>query len=564
MDALSTGVEMPTIVPPTSVPPTKILPQIPTSEYPNIPASEHMTPGQMVTLTVLERTGGCISLVATMAIFVAFALFPRVRNVQNTFIVFASVSNVGASIASVIAMEGLAMGRSSGLCQAQAFMFEMFMQSDPWWSLAMAINVFLVFFFRAKPETFRKWWWLYCVICYGGPFCIALALLLVRNPRRGLVYGEATIWCWVDRAWDDIRIYTYYMLIWICIVGSLILYFLVGFQVFQARNRLHDLSTSRSRDPTAVDDVSSRLFIPFRKTFNCMHLLTAKVVKAAHSTNKHQLSDMPNEGFYGTVITEVQIIRSTPSSSGSPSEPKPVHMNHPRTSSPASSGPCAAASFGMRDYDRGRDGDCNNERHPAAPGQFFSTVTGPDALPPHLRRKKKTWTWSMSSMISSFVIEDEIKRAYLRTSFLFALSVLVTWIPSSMNRIHSWLAGESPFEYHVATAAVLPLQGLWNAVIFFVTSSRGIKKGWVEMRDPRARGDSISVSASGGGGGRKGSGCGGGITVSDQEEGTAGVSRSILRDGTERDSSDADALTLGSDIELRRMTDPAEKMTSSL
>ncbi|VUC31758.1 unnamed protein product [Clonostachys rosea] len=544
MDTLSAGIEMPTLVPSMNVPPTKILPQIPASEYPNIPASEHMTPDQMVTLTVLERTGGCISLVATMGIFVAFAMFPRVRNVQNTFIVFASVSNVGASIASVMAMEGLAMGRASGLCQAQAFMFEMFMQSDPWWSLAMAINVFLVFFFRAKPETFRKWWWLYCVVCYGGPFSIALALLLVRNPRRGLVYGEATIWCWVDRAWDDIRIYTYYMLIWICILGSLILYFLVGYQVFQARNRLRDLSTSRSREPTAVEDVA----------------------KATHSTNKHQLSDLPDEGFYGTVITEVQIIRSTPSSSGNPSEPKPVHMNHPRTNSPASSGPCAAVSFGTRGYDRDPDRDCNNERHPAAPGQFFSTVTGPDGAAPHLRRKKKTWAWSMSSVINSFVIEDEIKRAYLRTSFLFALSVLVTWIPSSMNRIHSWLAGESPFEYHVATAAVLPLQGLWNAVIFFVTSSRGIKKGWAEMRDSRARGDSVSASGSGGfgGGGRKGSGCGGGVRVSGEEEGTAGMSRSILRDGTERDSSDADAMTLGSDIELRRMTDRAEKMASSL
>jgi hypothetical protein len=68
-----------------------------------------------------------------------------------------------------------------------------FMQSDPWWSLAMAVNVFLVFFFRASPDSFQKWWWLYCVICYGGPFVIALALLLVRHPDRKLIYGEATV-----------------------------------------------------------------------------------------------------------------------------------------------------------------------------------------------------------------------------------------------------------------------------------------------------------------------------------------------------------------------------------
>lgn len=67
------------------------------------------------------------------------------------------------------------------------------MQSDPWWSLAMAVNVFLVFYFRASPDSFQKWWWLYCVICYGGPFVIALALLVVRPSNRNLIYGEATV-----------------------------------------------------------------------------------------------------------------------------------------------------------------------------------------------------------------------------------------------------------------------------------------------------------------------------------------------------------------------------------
>lgn len=77
--------------------------------------------------------------------------------------------------------------------------------------------------------------------------------------------------------------------------------------------------------------------------------------------------------------------------------------------------------------------------------------------------------------MNKFVIEDPIKRAYLRTSLLFAVSVLVTWIPSSLNRIHGWLNKSSPDEYHIAAAAVLPLQGLWNGVIFFVTSWRSIK-----------------------------------------------------------------------------------------
>lgn len=98
---------------------------MPNADFPNVPTGEHMTKSQMLTLTVLERTGGCVSLVAVTVIFIAYYLCPRVRNVQNTFIVFASISNVGASIASAIAMDGLLLGKESSLCQAQSFMFEM-------------------------------------------------------------------------------------------------------------------------------------------------------------------------------------------------------------------------------------------------------------------------------------------------------------------------------------------------------------------------------------------------------------------------------------------------------
>lgn len=90
-----------------------------------VPEGEMMSPSQKAAIIALERTGGCISLVAVLLIFVAYGLAREVRNVQNTFIVFASVANVGASIASIIAMEGLNRGTESSLCQAQAFLFEM-------------------------------------------------------------------------------------------------------------------------------------------------------------------------------------------------------------------------------------------------------------------------------------------------------------------------------------------------------------------------------------------------------------------------------------------------------
>lgn len=86
---------------------------------------EHLSDSQIMAIVILERTGGCISLVAVVLIFIAFGLVREARNVQNTFIVFASISNVGASIASIISMDGLLAGSESSLCQAQSFLFEM-------------------------------------------------------------------------------------------------------------------------------------------------------------------------------------------------------------------------------------------------------------------------------------------------------------------------------------------------------------------------------------------------------------------------------------------------------
>lgn len=150
--------------------------------------------------------------------------------------------------------------------------------------------------------------------------------------------------------------------------------------------------------------------------------------------------------------------------------------------------------------------------------------------------------------MNKFIIDDPIKRAYLRTSFLFALSVLVTWIPSSLNRIHSWLDGESPFEYHVATAAVLPLQGLWNAVILFVTSSHALKEflrarlGMCCERDEEEEEETEQVG-----------GMANGMTC-------RGARPDSMLDDDD-DDDDLDSGTMGSDVELRRMADPLGKTT---
>jgi hypothetical protein len=80
---------------------------------------------------------------------------------------------------------------------------------------------------------------------------------------------------------------------------------------------------------------------------------------------------------------------------------------------------------------------------------------------------------------------DPVKMAYLRTSFIFGLSVLITWIPSSANRFYSLSHhGQVSYRLSIASGCVLPLQGVWNAIIFFTTSWSAVQ---AEARSLKAK-----------------------------------------------------------------------------
>lgn len=227
------------------------------------------------------------------------------------------------------------------------------------------------------------------------------------------------------------------------------------------------------------------------------------------------------------MTTEVQIVRST----------APHTLFKPRESSNASS--IATPTITIQPNPPTTAQTC-------PPSQYYSSVTSPCRKTHQYHPSRLSRVASATrSVASKFAIDDPIKRAYLRTSFLFAISVLVTWIPSSMNRIHSWLAGSSPFEYHVATAAVLPLQGLWNAIIFFVTS-------WSTVRRTSRSG---SVQAPPEGIDR---------TRAEMPWARCGIAQRDDCCQSETDLEDGDSRTMGSEIELQQLSKLRQGRSSEL
>ncbi|KAK8049654.1 g-protein coupled receptor [Apiospora phragmitis] len=401
-----------------------------------------LTREQVNTIVVFERVGASLSVTGVLLLLIAFAAFKRLRTVPNTFITFASFANLGASIACLIGYAGIEAGAGSALCQTQAFMFEMFMQSDPWWSFAMAVNVYMVFFFAANPNSFLGYWWAYFGICYGIPFIPAVWLLVARGENRVQVYGNATLWCWIDKDWSNLRIYTYYLPIWVCIVLSTCIYIAVGYYVFKQRNQLRNLSLSNPAGDVPVPGIQGKRYKLFSNAATMGSIATTEVTQTS------------------------TVHRPTPISSGQSRSPTAINWFD---------GPA-------EDRDQARLTLTPEQSTSHNPYHTVTRITA-DPAPrksvwAHLRKAYTRWCSKFNNM-------DPVKLAYLRTSFVFAISVLVTWTPSSINRVHDLInPNEVSFGINLAAGIVLPLQGVWNSVIFFSTSLTALRE---EIRDLRDR-----------------------------------------------------------------------------
>ncbi|KAI0482576.1 hypothetical protein GGR56DRAFT_685456 [Xylariaceae sp. FL0804] len=409
------------------------------------------TQHDVYTIVIFERLGAALSVAGVLSVFIAFALFKRLRTVPNTFIAFASIANLGASIACLIGYSGVLAGSTSHLCQAQAFMFELFMQSDPWWSFAMAVNVYMVFFFSANPRNFLNYWWAYCCVCYGIPFIPALWLLVFRDDQGQIVYGDATIWCWIGQKSNNLRIYTYYLPIWVCIILSICIYIAVGYYVFKQRNQLRNLSLSNHSpdQPTTRDSGEKDL--------------------------------CTNAAVMGTVNREVIQVTTVNTASERSCESRQGAVDANWFDGPVGSGG-GGGGGGDAAY---LDSRC--PQSPASTPHPFRTVTCITAEPTPRVGLAGRARRALGGCRGKFRNMDPVKLAYLRTSFVFAISVFVTWTPSSINRVHDLLhPRDSSFGLNLASAVVLPLQGVWNAVIFFSTSAAALRAELRAWRDRRA------------------------------------------------------------------------------
>ncbi|KAK4446762.1 hypothetical protein QBC34DRAFT_304352 [Podospora aff. communis PSN243] len=227
-----------------------------------------LTEDQTRVLMALTRTASVLSGLGVITIIATFSFSRHFRNPMHRLIFINAFYNAFDVTCTMISVSGPQAGNKSALCQFQGFLNQMFPVADVYWTLVMAIDVYLIVFRCYDTESLRKLEWKYIVGISTLTFIPALALLLIDTPEKGPMYGSVTIWCAIAPKWVLFRIVIYYVPIWSSIVVIIILYCMVGIEIIKRRRALKSITTDSevflddavlpAEEPVAAPAPSSR------------------------------------------------------------------------------------------------------------------------------------------------------------------------------------------------------------------------------------------------------------------------------------------------------------------
>lgn len=330
------------------------------------------------------------------------------------------------------------------------------MQSDPMWGTCMAMNVYFVIFRRWDSKKLKQMFKWYILVCYGVPFIPAMFCLWYQNQKNGRVYGDATVrrlpslvfhltdntlqlWCWIDNQWQTVRIYSYYGPIWCYILVTFLIYIRVGYEIFRKRSALRAFGSGNRTHTTLISQSGGTM--NNRNSWNGVR----NTRDSWASTSNQSVQPKP---FTGTRTTEVEVTHSQ----NTLLTPARSHNRPARVQEPGN----------FVDISTSKEGE-----HRRSYGDI-----------------PRGWYATFRQRLNRI---DRIKLAYTKCAILFAMSILITWVPSSANRVYSLTHQDPSYALNLASAAVLPLQGFWNTTIFFWTSWNLVKEEYRQWRMVKAR-----------------------------------------------------------------------------
>lgn len=386
-----------------------------------------ISPRDLANFELIERFASSLSLIGIFFIVVTYAISTSFHKPINRLVFYASVGNIFTNVATLMSRQHLPFP-DSPLCQFQAFLIQMFMPADAYWTLAMACNVWLTFYRKYDKTQLRRLEKYYIILCYGIPLIPAIAFLFIQSARNGHMYGNATLWCWISTSWDAFRIGLFYGPVWFAIILTMIIYMRAGKDIWAKRKQLQNFATSSQvraiQDPFSAEGIH-------QKTDITVHYEDCSPVEAVFpgQDDPRELRCPAPTRSNNAFTVDISSVPAQPGGEGDVTEK--TDRKHVATSSIAPIPP-------PKPYE------------PKSTPRKYSAVEANTAI------------WS-----------------YAKVSFLFFMAMMVTWIPSSANRVYSVIhPGQISVGLAYASALVLPLQGFWNATIYASTSLSACSELW--------------------------------------------------------------------------------------
>ncbi|KAH8666013.1 putative cAMP receptor [Tricladium varicosporioides] len=202
-----------------------------------------LTHNQLHALTIVERSASVLSWLGVVTIISTFICSRHFRNPVNRLIFINAFYNIFDVTATTISLSGPKAGNNSALCQFQGFLMQMFPLTDVLWTLAMAIDVFLIVYYKYDAEDLRKLEIKYISAITAFCFIPALSFLFVRTREKGPMYASVTLWCSIAPHWVLFRIIFFYGPIWLAIFIVFLLYSLVGIEILKQRRLFKDIGS---------------------------------------------------------------------------------------------------------------------------------------------------------------------------------------------------------------------------------------------------------------------------------------------------------------------------------
>jgi len=152
-----------------------------------------LTDEQRNTLAIVTRTASTLSAIGVLTIITTFCMSRHFRNPMHRIIFINAFYNAFDIVCTMISVSGYADGNKSILCQFQGFLNQMFPVADVMWTLAMAIDVYLIVFRCYDTAALKRLEWKYMIGITVFTFIPAFVMLFIDAPEKGPMYGGVTV-----------------------------------------------------------------------------------------------------------------------------------------------------------------------------------------------------------------------------------------------------------------------------------------------------------------------------------------------------------------------------------